>query len=97
MSLFQGCDVVANWKLLPIFNEWDPDTFFHTEPVVDAKKWPDLDCMFILVYVYGTNKWAEGHFIDVCRGDPDCETVRADVLQAYELFQKPLTRGFEIE
>lgn len=51
----------------------------------------------MLVYVYGTNKWAEGPYLTDCGGDPDCETVRAAVLQAYELFQKSHAKGFEIK
>lgn len=37
---------------------------------------------------------SQGAYLTVCGGDPYCETVRAAVLQAYELFQKPITRGF---
>uniref|UniRef100_G3NXL5 SCAN box domain-containing protein n=1 Tax=Gasterosteus aculeatus TaxID=69293 RepID=G3NXL5_GASAC len=48
-SVRLGFDVGANLRLMPRFNEKDPDTFFTLfERVADARNWPDADRTLML-------------------------------------------------
>ena len=41
-------DIVGNLRLLPKFNEKDPETLFSFERVADSRSWPDSDSTLLL-------------------------------------------------
>lgn len=57
-------DVGANLRLVPKFNEKDPDTFFTLfERIADVKEWPDADRILMLQCVLTGRAQEAGLFV----------------------------------
>lgn len=78
-------DIVANLRLVPKFNEDDPDIFFTLfERLAESRKWMDAECTLLLQCVL-TGKAQEAYS---ALSVGDCQSyakVKKAVLKAYEL------------
>lgn len=87
-------DIGISLRLLPKFNERDPDTFFSLfERVADTCGWPDMECTLLLQCVF-TGKAQEAYS---ALSPTDCKSytkVKAAVLKAYELVPEAYRQRF---
>nr|XP_046250447.1 uncharacterized protein LOC124062051 isoform X4 [Scatophagus argus] len=87
-------DVVSNLRLLPQFNERDPDTFFSLfERVAESKEWSDPECTLLLQCVL-TGRAQEAYSALTVAESKAYSTVKAAVLKAYELVPEAYRRKF---
>lgn len=89
-----GFDVAGNLRLLPKFNERDPDTFFSLfERVAVTRGWPDADRTLLLQCVF-TGKAQEAYSALSPVDSMDYVKVKAAVLKAYELVPEAYRQRF---
>nr|XP_046229617.1 uncharacterized protein LOC124050808 isoform X1 [Scatophagus argus] len=87
-------DVVSNLRLLPQFNERDPDTFFSLfERVAESREWSDPECTLLLQCVL-TGRAQEAYSALTVAESKAYSTVKAAVLKAYELVPEAYRRKF---
>ncbi|KAL3967153.1 FMS-like tyrosine kinase 1 [Sarotherodon galilaeus] len=87
-------DVVRNLRLVPTFDEKEPDAFFSLfERVAELRGWPEADCVIMLQSVL-TGKAQEAYS---ALSASDCQsfaTVKDAVLKAYELVPEAYRQRF---
>lgn len=77
-------DFGANLRLVPKFNERDPDAFFTLfERVADAKCWLDSDRVLMLQCVL-TGRAQEAYSVVCGEHNLDYEMMKKAVLKSYE-------------
>ena len=87
-------DIVGNLRLLPRFNERDPETFFSLfERVADARSWPDSDRTLMLQCVL-TGKAQEAYSALSVHDSASYDKVKTAVLQIYELVPEAYRQRF---
>ncbi|XP_055721489.1 uncharacterized protein LOC129813225 [Salvelinus fontinalis] len=87
-------DIVGNLRLLPQFNEKDPETFFLLfERVADARSWPDSDRTLMLQCVL-TGKAQEAYSALSVHDSTCYDKVKMAVLQIYELVPEAYRQRF---
>ena len=90
----KSSDISTNLRLLPRFNEKDPDTFFLLfERIANARHWPEVDCTLMLQSVL-TGKAQEAF---AALSSVDCMSytkVKAAVLKIYELVPEAYRQRF---
>lgn len=87
-------DVGACLRLLPHFNERDPDTFFILfERIADAKEWPDTDRALLLQSVL-TGRAQEAYSALSAADCMDYSKIKAAVLKSYELVPEAYRQKF---
>lgn len=86
--------MVANLRLVPRFNDCDPDAFFTLfKHVEHAKNWPDSDRVLMLQCVL-TGR-AQEAYSAICGEDGlDYKAVKAAVLKSYELVPEAYRQNF---
>ncbi|XP_030283654.1 uncharacterized protein LOC115587797 [Sparus aurata] len=85
-------DMVSSLRLLPKFNEKDPDVFFSLfERLAEARGWSDSDQTLLLQCVL-TGKAQEAYAS--LGGDLTYKSVKAAVLKAYELVPEAYRQRF---
>lgn len=83
-----------NLRLLPRFNEKDPDTFFLLfERVAKARSWPDADCALMLQSVLSV-KAQEAYSSLTVEDSSSYDKIKAAVLKAYELVPEAYRQRF---
>uniref|UniRef100_A0A674E7Q6 Gypsy retrotransposon integrase-like protein 1 n=1 Tax=Salmo trutta TaxID=8032 RepID=A0A674E7Q6_SALTR len=87
-------DIVGNLRLLPQFNERDPETFFLLfERVANARSWPDSDRALMLQCVL-TGKAQEAYSALSVADSVIYDKVKTAVLQIYELVPEAYRQRF---
>lgn len=87
-------DVVSNLRLVPKFEESDPDTFFSLfERVANSRSWPDTERVVMLQSVF-TGKAQAAYSALTERESRDYNTVKDAVLKAYELVPEAYRQRF---
>lgn len=90
----EAFDIFSNLRLLPKFNEKDPDSFFSLfERIAEARKWPEGDQALMLQCVL-TGRAQEAY--STLSAD-DCKVykrVKSAVLKAYELVPEAYRQRF---
>uniref|UniRef100_A0A8L0DMS3 ribonuclease H n=1 Tax=Oncorhynchus mykiss TaxID=8022 RepID=A0A8L0DMS3_ONCMY len=87
-------DIVGNLRLLPQFNERDPETFFSLfERVADVRSWPDSDRTLMLQCVL-TGKAQEAYSALSVHDSANYDKVKTAVLQIYELVPEAYRQRF---
>jgi hypothetical protein len=87
-------DIVGNLRLLPQFNEKDPETFFLLfERVANARSWPDSDRALMLQCVL-TGKAQEAYSALSVADSVIYDKVKTAVLQIYELVPEAYRQRF---
>lgn len=87
-------DLVANLRLIPKFDESDPDTFFSLfERVANARGWPESERVVMLQSVF-TGKAQAAYSALGDRESQVYRTVKAAVLKAYELVPEAYRQRF---
>ncbi len=87
-------DLVNNLRLLPKFNETDPDTFFSLfERIADGREWSDLDRTMLLQCVL-TGKAQEAYSALSVADSKIYDTVKSAVLKVYELVPEAYRQRF---
>uniref|UniRef100_A0A674APU8 SCAN box domain-containing protein n=1 Tax=Salmo trutta TaxID=8032 RepID=A0A674APU8_SALTR len=87
-------DIVGNLRLLPQFNERDPETFFLLfERVANARSWPDSDRTLMLQCVL-TGKAQEAYAALSVADSVSYDKVKTAVLQIYELVPEAYRQRF---
>lgn len=87
-------DVASNLRLVPQFNERDPDTFFSLfERVAEGRGWSDSDCTLLLQSVL-TGKAQEAYSSLSVAESRVYLTVKAAVLKIYELVPEAYRQKF---
>lgn len=87
-------DVRANLRLMPRFNERDPDTFFTLfERIAEVKNWPDADRTLMLQCVL-TGRAQEKYSALSASECVSYAKVKSAVLKAYELVPKAYHQKF---
>lgn len=87
-------DVAGNLRLLPKFDERDPDTFFSLfERVAQSRRWPDADKILMLQCVF-IGKAQEAYSALSPADSIDYVKVKAAVLKAYELVPEAYRQRF---
>ena len=87
-------DIVGNLRLLPQFNEKDPETLFSLfERVADARSWPDSDRTLMLQCVL-TGKAQEAYSALSVADSVSYDKVKRAVLQIYELVPEAYCQRF---
>ena len=87
-------DIGTNMRLLPRFNEKDPDTFFLLfERIADARNWPDVDRTLMLQSVL-TGKAQEAFAALNPADSMSYAKVKAAVLKIYELVPEAYRQRF---
>ena len=87
---------VRNLRLLPPFNERDPDSFFVAfERVATARGWPDADCALMLQCVL-TGKAQEAYTCLSLEDGSSYVKVKSAVLKAYELVPEAYRQRFRL-
>ena len=90
----EGRDLTASLRLVPEFNERDPDTFFTLfERVSEARQWPDGDRVLLLQCVL-TGKAQEAYSAVCAQEGLTYEMVKSAVLKAYELVPEAYRQRF---
>ncbi len=90
----EGRDLTASLRLVPKFNERDPDTFFTLfERVSEARQWPDGDKVLLLQCVL-TGKAQEAYSAVCAQEGLTYEMVKSAVLKAYELVPEAYRQRF---
>ena len=89
-----GIDLTASLRLVPKFNERDPDTFFTLfERVAEARRWPDVDRVLLLQCVL-TGKAQEAYSAVCAQEGLTYDMVKSAVLKAYELIPEAYRQRF---
>lgn len=87
-------DIVRNLRLVPKFDEREPDVFFSLfERIAELRGWPEADCVIMLQSVL-TGKAQEAY---LALSAVDCRsfaTVKDAVLKAYELVPEAYRQRF---
>lgn len=90
----EGRDLTASLRLVPQFNQRDPDTFFTSfERVSETRQWPDGDRVLLLQCVL-TGKAQEAYSAVCAEEGLTYETVKSAVLKAYELVPEAYRQRF---
>ena len=89
-----GRDLSASLRLVPKFNERDPDTFFTLfERVSETRQWPDEEKVLLLQCVL-TGKAQEAYSAVCAQEGLTYEMVKLAVLRAYELVPEAYRQRF---
>lgn len=92
-SLPRAPDVVRNLRLLPKFNEKDPDVFFSLfERVAQAEGWSDSDQILLLQCVLSGK--AQETYASLSNDNLTYKSVKTAVLKAYELVPEAYRQRF---
>ena len=87
-------DLVGNLKLVPKFNEKDPETFFSLfERVADARGWPGADRTVMLQCVL-TGKAQEAYSALSVTDSVNYKSVKEAVLKVYEMVPEAYRQRF---
>ena len=87
-------DIIGNLRLVPRFNERDPEIFFSLfERVADARGWPDVDRTTMLQCVL-TGKAQEAYSALSVTSSICYDSVKAAVLKAYEMVPESYRQRF---
>ena len=90
----RGFDLVGSLRLMPKFNEKDPETFFSLfERLAEARGWPEADRTVMLQCVL-TGKAQEAYSALSVTDCLSYATVKAAVLKAYELVPESYRQRF---
>ena len=85
---------INNLRLLPRFNEKDPDTFFLLfQRVAKARDWLDADCALMLQSVL-SGKVQEAYSSLTVEDSSSYNKIKAAVLKAYEFVPEAYRRRF---
>ncbi len=89
-------DVLGNLRLLPKFNERDPETFFSLfEYVAESRKWPESACTLMLQCVL-TGRAQEAYSALSFADSQNYLSVKSAVLKAYELVPETCRQCFRM-
>lgn len=89
----KSSDLVANLRLVPKFNEQDPDVFFSMfERVAETRAWSDSEQILLLQSVL-TGK-AQEAYVSLRRDNLAYREVKAAVLKAFELVPEAYRQRF---
>lgn len=84
-------DLVGNFRLIPRFNERDPEMFYFLfERVADTRGWPDSDCTLTCVL---TGKAQEAYSALSMTDSLSYASVNAVVLKVYEMVPEAYREG----
>lgn len=87
-------DVVGNLKLLPKFNERDPDVFFSLfESIAEERNWPIADRVVMLQSVI-TGRAQEAYMALTVEDRKDYDKVKSTILRVYELVPEAYRQRF---
>lgn len=90
----ESFDVLRNLKLLPIFNEKDPETFFSLfERVAETRNWPE-SARTLMLQCALTGRAQEAYSALSLTDSQNYSVVKSAVLKAYELVPEAYRQRF---
>lgn len=91
----EGFAIFRNLRLVPKFNEKNPDTFFSLfERVADVRNWPESVCTLMLQHVL-TGKAQEAYASLGSEDSKKYSEVKKAVLKAFELVPDAYRKRFQ--
>ncbi|XP_033942524.1 uncharacterized protein cep104 isoform X1 [Pseudochaenichthys georgianus] len=92
----QAFDIAVNLRIVPRFNEKDPDIFFVLfERLAEARDWSDVERTLLLQCVF-TGKAQEAFAAMTAEDSSNYQLVKAAVLQAFELVPEAYRQRFRL-
>lgn len=93
-SFSRAFNVIGNLKLLPKFNERDPDVFFSLfESIAEERNWPVADRVVMLLSVI-TGRAQEAYMALTVEDRKDYYKVKSTILKVYELVPEAYRQRF---
>ncbi len=94
LSLSGGFDLASNLRLLPKFNEHDPDVFFSLfETMSEERDWP-MSIRIVMLQTVITGKAQEAYAALMMEDRKDYNKVKIAILKAYELVPEAYRQRF---
>ncbi|KAL1279304.1 hypothetical protein QQF64_025977 [Cirrhinus molitorella] len=94
LNLSGGFDLASNLRLLPKFNEHDPDVFFSLfETMSEERNWP-VSIRVVMLQTVITGKAQEAYAALTMEDRKDYNKVKGAILKAYELVPEAYRQRF---